>query len=95
MTIFLCGVSCVGKTTVGHELAKLLQVSFVDLDHEVERHFGESIERLQQRFGTMDRYRDESAKVLDALLLSLGGRTCIIALPPSGLMGAFAPPFAI
>ena len=45
--IFLTGVSCIGKTAVGEALAALLRVDFFDLDGEVEKYFGTSIERLQ------------------------------------------------
>jgi shikimate kinase len=86
MTIFLVGISCVGKTSVGRALSEMLDIPFADLDHEVEQHFGTPIERLQQRLGTMDRFRREAAKVLAIVLNSFEGRTCIIALPPSGLM---------
>jgi shikimate kinase len=50
MRIFLTGVGCVGKTTVGRELATLLNVAFFDLDYEIEQLFGTSIERLQEEF---------------------------------------------
>jgi adenylylsulfate kinase-like enzyme len=36
MRIFLAGVSCVGKTTVGSRLADLLCCPFFDLDLEIE-----------------------------------------------------------
>jgi shikimate kinase len=32
MRIFLTGVSCVGKTTIGAKLAGLLGIAFFDLD---------------------------------------------------------------
>ena len=67
MRVFLTGVSCVGKTTIGRRLAELLHVSFFDLDQEVEAFFGTSIERLQRRFLTMHSYRSEAAKALVAL----------------------------
>jgi shikimate kinase len=64
MRIFLTGVGCVGKTTVGRELARLLGVAFFDLDHEIERFFGTSIERLQSKFLTTHSYYNEAAKAL-------------------------------
>jgi shikimate kinase len=39
MRIFLAGVSCVGKTTIGAQLAGLLECGFFDLDIEIERFF--------------------------------------------------------
>ncbi len=41
------GVSCVGTTTIGRILADRRGWPFFDLDEEIERHFGVSIERLQ------------------------------------------------
>jgi shikimate kinase len=67
--IYLTGVACVGKTAVGSHLAELLSYSFFDLDEEVERHFGTSLERLQNQFLTAHSYRYEAAKALSALLV--------------------------
>ena len=50
MRIFLTGVGCIGKTTVGQKLADLLGCPFFDLDAEVESYFGTSIERLQRDY---------------------------------------------
>jgi hypothetical protein len=66
--IFLVGVSCVGKSTIGAELADLLGYRFYDLDSEVEAFFGLSIERLQQAFRSMDRFRAAAADVLKDIL---------------------------
>jgi shikimate kinase len=48
MRIFLAGVSCVGKTTIGARLADLLECRFFDLDVETE-HF---LERRSSVFET-------------------------------------------
>lgn len=85
MAVLITGVSCVGKTAVGEALAKRLGVPFEDFDQAVERHLGAPISRLQQRYGTMERYREAAAGVLAAILHSLDGRPAVIALPPSGL----------
>jgi len=37
MNIILCGLPCVGKTTVGRLLAKRLSYSFIDTDEEIMR----------------------------------------------------------
>jgi len=87
--VFLTGVGCVGKTTVGRELAQLLGVSFFDLDHEIERLFDTSIERLQNNFLTIHSYRNEAAKALVHVLSKPESRGSVIALPPSGLMGGY------
>ena len=89
MRVFLTGVGCVGKTTVGRELAKLLGVKFFDLDHEIETFFGTSIERLENKFLTIHSYRNEAAKVLVHLLNRPASQNSVIALPPSGLMGGY------
>jgi shikimate kinase len=85
--VFITGVSCVGKTTIGTRLAELLGVKFFDLDTEIEAFFGISIERLQQKYNTIWGYREEAAKALVNLLHSPDSRDSVIALPPSGLMG--------
>ncbi|MGD8649454.1 MAG: shikimate kinase [Desulfobacterales bacterium] len=48
MRIFLTGVACVGKTTIGKKIGELLGVRFFDLDNEIERFFDTSLERLQE-----------------------------------------------
>jgi shikimate kinase len=87
--IFLTGVSCVGKTTVGKELAALLRVNFFDLDCEVEKFFGTSIEKLQNQFLTIHSYRDKASETLAHLLARPESRPSVIVLPPSGLMGGY------
>jgi len=87
--IFLTGVSCVGKTTVGRELAALLRVNFFDLDREVEKFFGTSIEKLQNQFLTIHSYRDKASEALVHLLARPESRPSVIVLPPSGLMGGY------
>ena len=87
--IFLTGVSCIGKTAVGEALAALLRVDFFDLDGELEKFFGTSIERLQNRFLTIHSYREKAAEALVHLLARPESRASVIALPPSGLMGGY------
>ena len=60
---------------------------FFDLDDEIERHFGISIERLQARFLTSYDYRKDCAVVLERI--ATANPDCVIALPPSGLRDAF------
>ncbi len=87
MRVFLVGVSCVGKTTIGKLLAKQLDSPFFDLDKEIENHFGMSIEKLQAKFLAGYSYRKEVSIVLKKL--SERNSRCVIALPPSGLRDAF------
>lgn len=87
MRVLLVGVSCVGKTTIGAVLARRLGCPFFDLDAEIERHFGTSIERLQARFLTDYSYRKECSVVLHKI--ASANTDCVTALPPSGLWDAY------
>lgn len=89
MRVFLTGVSCVGKTTVGLRLAELMGLSFFDLDKEIERFFGMSIERLWQKYWMPHDFRKEAAKALSSILDKPESQQAVIALPPSGLMGGY------
>ncbi|MBN1975338.1 MAG: hypothetical protein JW787_16995 [Sedimentisphaerales bacterium] len=89
MRIFLTGVSCVGKTTIGKKLATLLRCPFFDIDHEIESFFSTSIERLQDKFPTMYSFRKEASKVLKQLLNREDTQDAVIVLPPSGLMDEY------
>src|ERR1700756_3334002 len=87
MRIFLAGVGCVGKTTVRAKLADLLEYRFFDLDVEIEHFFGTPIERLRNRYLTS--FRVAASQALKHVLSREDSCNCVIALPPSGLMGAY------
>jgi len=90
MNIFLTGVSCVGKSTTGKILADRLNCQFYDLDSEIEKYFGESIERLMSRYLTGHSFRYEiGVVVLKDILFNRNCSNSVIALPPSGLMDAY------
>lgn len=89
MRIFLAGVSCVGKTTIGQRLAGLLECPFHDLDLEVERLLGASIEQLQRRYLTMRSFREAASQVLKQVVGGPARPAYVVALPPSGLMGDY------
>ena len=89
MRVFITGVSCVGKTSIGAILASRLGCRFFDLDVEIERFFNTSIERLRNRFLTVESFRNEAARALMHILGHPESRNCVIALPPSGLMGRY------
>ena len=78
MTISLVGLPGSGKTTVGRQLARRLQLPFVDSDHEIEVRIGCSIREFFEREGEA-RFRDIEEEVLDGLsqapakVLSTGG----------------------
>jgi len=86
MRVFLAGVSCVGKTTVGAHLASILEHRFFDLDVETEHFFGTSIERLRSRHLSSHGFRLAASQALSRVLLREDSCNCVIALPPSGLM---------
>jgi shikimate kinase len=89
MRIFITGVACVGKTTIGENLAALLGYQFFDLDAEIERFFGAPIPRLRERFLTQYSYHVEAAKALKHVLSRKDSQDCVIALPPGGLGDAY------
>jgi len=90
MRIFLTGVSCVGKTTLGKILAEKLQYPFFDLDAEMELYFGESIEHLRSRHLTGHSFRYEvGVVVLRDIILNRNSSDSVISLPPSGLKDAY------
>ena len=86
LSVFLTGVGCVGKTTIGAELATLLHIPFYDLDAVVEEYFGKPLARIQDEFLTSHSYRRVAVEALTDLLLRIHGQDWVIALPPSGLM---------
>ena len=90
MNIFITGVSCVGKSTLGKILADRLNCQFYDLDSEIEKYFGESIERLMSRHLTGHSFRYEiGVVVFKDILFNRNGSNSVIALPPSGLKDAY------
>jgi shikimate kinase len=87
--VLLTGVACVGKSTIGAELARLLRIPFFDLDKEVEAFYRQSIPRLQVRFWNMSNYRGKACRVLKDILARPDAAECVIALPPSGLRAPY------
>jgi shikimate kinase len=88
MHIFLASVSCVGETAIGARLAGLLEFRLFDSDIETKRFFGMSIERLRKRNLTSHGFRLARSQALKHLLSGEDSCNCVIALPPSGLLGA-------
>ncbi|MBI4470508.1 MAG: 3-dehydroquinate synthase, partial [Acidobacteria bacterium] len=68
MRVFVTGVPCVGKTTIGRRAAELMGLAFFDLDSEIETFFNISMERLRARFLTPHSFRNEASKALVHLL---------------------------
>jgi shikimate kinase len=78
--LVLTGFMGSGKTTVGGLLAKRLEWSFLDLDHEIERREGRSISRIFAEEGESGFRRMESLALVSLLgkqrmVLALGGGT--------------------
>ena len=76
--IALVGLPGSGKSTVGRQLARRLQVSFLDSDHVIEAQIGCSIREYFER-ESEERFRDVEQQVIDELtqradgVISTGG----------------------
>ena len=76
--ISLIGLPGSGKSTVGRQLARRLQIPFADSDQVIERQLGCSIREYFEREGE-ERFRDVEESVIDQLtqvgsgVLSTGG----------------------
>lgn len=84
MRIYLVGVTCVGKTTVGRILARRLGYEFLDFDEETKREFGVPLLELHNRYFTNSEYRKATRPLL-ARLLAEHPKDVVIAMPPGGL----------
>ena len=78
MIISLIGMPGCGKSTVGRQLARRLQLPFMDSDHIIEARIGCPIRQYFEREGE-ERFRDVESDVIDELtntpegILSTGG----------------------
>ena len=68
----LIGLPGSGKSTVGRQLARRLQLPFVDSDHVIEERLGCPIRQYFEREGEAS-FRDVEAEVLDHLTLAERG----------------------
>ena len=64
--LILIGPMGAGKSTVGRKLAARFGLRFIDLDHEIERATGASVNLIFEIEGEPN-FRDREAKLLDAL----------------------------
>ena len=81
MKIILLGYMGSGKSTIGKALANELNLSFVDLDHEIEKQMGMTISDFFETSGEL-KFRRLENEVLnnvlaenDQMILSTGGGT--------------------
>ena len=80
--ISLVGLPGSGKSTVGRQLARRLQLPFIDSDHAIEARLGCSIREYFEREGE-EPFRDVEEQVIDELtqgpqgVLSTGGGTVL------------------
>jgi shikimate kinase len=90
--VSLVGLPGSGKSTVGRQLARRLQLSFLDSDHVIERRLGCSIREYFEREGE-ERFRDIEESVIDDLtqthdgVLSTGGGSVLRQLNRERLRG--------
>jgi shikimate kinase len=70
--IILVGLPGSGKSTVGRQLARRLQLAFLDSDHVIEERLGCSIRDYFEREGEAS-FRDVEESVIDELTLLAGG----------------------
>lgn len=76
--IFLIGPMGAGKTTAGKELAKMLDMAFVDSDHEIEQRTGASIPLIfelegEAGFRTRERAMIDELTRRENIVLATGG----------------------
>ena len=84
MKLALYGFMGAGKSSLGSILAKRLGYSFIDLDKEIEKKTGMSIDEYFEKFGEIN-FRKQEHKILkeiiskdrENILLSLGGGTIL------------------
>ena len=74
-SVSLIGLPGSGKSTVGRQLARRLQLPFFDSDHVIEQQLGCSIREYFEREGE-DRFRDVEEAVIGELTLN---PTCVLS----------------
>lgn len=78
--IFLIGYMGAGKTTAGKELAKVLELEFIDLDHFIQARYQKTVSQLFQDVGESEFRKIESTVLKEVgefedVVISTGGGT--------------------
>ena len=87
----LVGLPGSGKSTVGRQLARRLNLNFIDSDHAIEERLGCSIREFFEVEGE-DRFRDIESQVIEKLLqgdygvISTGGGTVVRSINREALL---------
>lgn len=84
MRIYIVGVPCVGKSTIGKVLAEKLGNIFINFDSEVEKRMGEFISTLKNRHFNEYGYREEVKHILQDILKE-NKSDVVITMPPGGM----------
>jgi shikimate kinase len=106
MRIILIGLPGSGKTSLGKQLAKLMNLPFLDLDEELEREYGKSIPEMFLEEGEADFRLMEQACLqrtlaigIDMVLATGGGTPCffdnLIWLMEAGTLVFLNPPIEV
>jgi len=79
-SIILMGYMCVGKTTIGRDLAKELDCTFYDLDWYVEERFHTKVSKIfaeegEARFRDLERRMLHEVAEFENVVLACGGGT--------------------
>lgn len=79
--IFLVGMPGSGKSTIGRQLAEQLHFSFIDLDEEIEKNVGATVQEIFRKYGE-DHFRELERQALlnvvkgnTGAVISTGGGT--------------------
>jgi len=80
--IYILGVSCVGKSTIGKLLAEKTGFAFYDFDAEIEKYFGKPIEYIQEDYMFPYTFREKTRIVLHDLFNKK--ENAVISSIPSG-----------
>lgn len=78
MNIYIIGMPLAGKTTVGKNLAKVLNLKHIDLDYYIEQTYNVEINNLfstgnEQRFRSLEQEALKDLLKEDKLIISTGG----------------------